>query len=81
MTFKKQRIDVTDKVTGKFSNGQMNLYLDNQPIGTMTYGENGSKFELKSGIEQAENRFFQMADVPEKRDEKYVDCDDQNGWC
>ncbi|MTH53897.1 DUF2553 family protein [Bacillus mangrovi] len=81
MTLKKQRIDVTDKVTGKFADGQLNLYLDDQPIGSMTYGDGGSRFQLNSGLEQSENRFFQMADVPSKPDEKYVDCDDENGWC
>ncbi|KZZ83221.1 MULTISPECIES: YusG family protein [Bacillaceae] len=81
MTLKKQRIDVTDHITGKFVNGQMNLFLDNQPIGTMTNGEGGSKFELKNGFEANEDRFYQMADVPDKPDEKYVDCDDENGWC
>ncbi|MGD6817283.1 YusG family protein [Metabacillus sp. 84] len=81
MTLKKQRIDVTDRITGKFENGEMNLYLQHEHIGKMTYGDNGSRFELKKGIEASQNRFFQMADVTQEPDQKYVDCDDENGWC
>ncbi|MET1194039.1 DUF2553 family protein, partial [Bacillus licheniformis] len=36
--FEKQKMDVTDRVTAKFHDGGMKLYVDKQPIGEVSYG-------------------------------------------
>lgn len=78
MTFHKQRLDITDRVVGKFGDGQLNLYLEKEKIGQMVSENN---YDLKSGYEFSDSRFYQIADVLSEPDQKYVDCDDENGWC
>lgn len=81
MAIEKQRVEITNRVTGKFSDGQFHLYANDEQIGRMTSGPDGSKFELKEGYEHDQNRFYQMADIPSGTTQQYVDCDDENGWC
>ncbi|MDR0139881.1 YusG family protein [Metabacillus idriensis] len=81
MSFEKKRLDITDRVTGRFSAGQMNLFFEKEQIGTMSFGQNGNQVSLKNGYEEENHSFFQYADVLSKQDEKYVDCDEENGWC
>jgi hypothetical protein len=78
MSFEKQRLDITDRVVGKFTDGQLNLYLEKEMIGQMVSENN---YDLKAGYELNNNRFYQFADVITGPDQKYVDCDDENGWC
>jgi hypothetical protein len=81
MTLEKQRLNITDRVVGKFSNGQINLFLENEQIGQMVSKGAESSFDLKTNYQYEDNSFYQYVDVPTKQDEKYVDCDDVNGWC
>lgn len=46
----------------------------------MSLGPDG-QVSLKNGYEEENHSFFQYADVLSKQDEKYVDCDEENGWC
>jgi hypothetical protein len=78
MSIEKQRLDITDRVVGKFGGGQLNLYLEKEKIGQMVSEDN---YELKQGYEYNDSRFYQFADVVTGSDQKYVDCDDENGWC
>ncbi|OAS87665.1 MULTISPECIES: YusG family protein [Metabacillus] len=78
MSFEKQRLDITDRVVGKFTDGQLNLYLEKEMIGQMVSENN---YDLKTGYEFNNSRFYQFADVITGSDQKYVDCDDENGWC
>jgi hypothetical protein len=78
MSFEKQRLDITDRVVGKFTDGQLNLYLEKEMIGQMVSENN---YDLKTGYEFNNSRFYQFADVITGQDQKYVDCDDENGWC
>ena len=78
MSFEKQRLDITDRVVGKFTDGQLNLYLEKEMIGQMVSENN---YDLKSGYEFNNSRFYQFADGLTGSDQKYVDCDDENGWC
>jgi hypothetical protein len=78
MSFEKQRVDITDRVVGKFTDGQLNLYLEKEMIGQMVSENN---YDLKTGYEFNNSRFYQFADVITGSDQKYVDCDDENGWC
>ncbi|MCM3440007.1 YusG family protein [Metabacillus halosaccharovorans] len=78
MSIQKQRLDITDRVVGKFGDGQLNLYLENEKIGQMVSENN---YNLKAGYEFSNSHFYQIADVLSGPDQKYVDCDDENGWC
>ncbi|QHZ45679.1 YusG family protein [Bacillus sp. NSP9.1] len=78
MTLKKERIDITEHVKGHFKDGGMHLYHENEPIGRMTGMD---QYELKSGYIFQDQKFYKMADTISKPDAKYVDCDDQQGWC
>lgn len=81
MTLEKQRLNITDRVVGKFSNGQINLFLEDEQIGQMVSKGAHPSFDLKTNYQYENNSFYQYVDVPTKHDEKYVDCDDVNGWC
>lgn len=81
MAFEKKRLEITDRVTGRFLEGQLHLYANDEQIGRMTSGPNGSQVELKEGYEHESNRFYQMADTTTGQTQQYVDCDDENGWC
>ncbi|ARV46639.1 YusG family protein [Bacillus inaquosorum] len=78
MAFSKQKLDVTNDVTGRFQNGRLSLYHDNEMIGQMTSMD---EYELKSGYSFENEKFYKTADVVSENDEKYVDCDYENGWC
>jgi len=76
-----KKIDITDRVVGKLGTDQLDLYVENEPIGHMLYTNNGNQFNLKEGYEANQNRIYQFADITAGPDQKYVDCDDENGWC
>ncbi|MRX72021.1 DUF2553 family protein [Bacillus lacus] len=81
MSFEKKKLDITDRVTGRFIEGQMELFVEKEQIGQMTYGAEGSQVNLKDGYQFEENRFYHYTDVLSKGEEQYVDCDYENGWC
>lgn len=78
LTLGKEKIDITEHVQGRFENGGMQLYHENEPIGRMTYMD---QYDLKSGYSFQNQKFYKMADTVKKPDAKYVDCDDHQGWC
>jgi hypothetical protein len=77
----RKKLDITDRVVGKLNQNQMDLYVENQPIGKMLFTNQGNHYELNFGYEHEENKIFQYADVTSNPDQKYTDCDDENGWC
>jgi hypothetical protein len=79
MTLKQQRIDVTDRVIGKMKNGEMELYLDNTPIGKMKITDH-MQVELSHQFEVEQQKIYQQVTTTEGQDAKYTDCDD-GGWC
>ncbi|MFS0863640.1 YusG family protein [Fredinandcohnia sp. 179-A 10B2 NHS] len=81
MVLKQSRIDITDRVVGKLGNNEMDLFVEQEPIGKISFTNSGAQYELKQGYEQEENKIFTYADVTTSPDQKYVDCDDENGWC
>jgi hypothetical protein len=68
-------------VVGKISDQGFNLFVENEPIGQVTLSEQGNQYALKQGYEYNGSRIFQQVQVPSENDAKYVDCDDENGWC
>lgn len=81
MTLDNKRLDITDRVVGKLSDQGFNLYVENESIGQVTFTEQGNQYSLRKGYEQEGSRIFQQVQVPSEKDAKYVDCDDENGWC
>ncbi|WP_077619266.1 YusG family protein [Bacillus sinesaloumensis] len=81
MVLKHTRIEVTDRVVGKLGNNEMNLYVEKEPIGKIRFTNDGAQYELKQGYEQESSKIYTYADIPSTPDMKYVDCDDENGWC
>ncbi|MGM0836183.1 MAG: YusG family protein [Bacillota bacterium] len=81
MTLDNKRLDITDRVVGKLSDQGFNLYVENESIGQVTFTEQGNQYSLRNGYEQEGSRIFQQVQVPSEKDVKYVDCDDENGWC
>ena len=81
MVLEKKRLDVTDRIVGKLSENQMNLYEEDNLIGRIVFTNQGNQYELKEGFEQDENKIYKYADVTTEPDQKYVDCDAENGWC
>ncbi|CAM3914756.1 YusG family protein [Mesobacillus thioparans] len=79
MTLKQQKIDVTDRVTGKLKNGQIQLYLENEPIGNIKLPE-GIQLELKHHYASEQNKIYQHVSVPDQSEPRYTDCD-EGGWC
>ncbi|KJL05378.1 MULTISPECIES: YusG family protein [Priestia] len=80
--FEKQKMDVTDRVTAKFHDGGMKLYVDKQPIGEVSYGTSGNEYRFEEGYSQENNKFYQYTDVQKKGEtQKYTDCDEEAGWC
>lgn len=79
MTLKKQKVDVTDRVTGKIRNGVMELFLEDTPIGKMQLPEN-IQYELEHHFEANQQKIYQHITVTDDSDPKYTDCDD-GGWC
>ena len=67
--FEKQKMDVTDRVTAKFHDGGMKLYVDKQPIGEVSYGTSGNEYRFEEGYSQENNKFYQYTDV-QKQGEK-----------
>lgn len=81
MTLDNKRLDITDRVVGKLSDQGFNLYVENESIGQVIFTERGNQYSLKNGYEQEGSHIFQQVQVPSEKDAKYVDCDDENGWC
>lgn len=77
----KNRLDITDRVVAKFKNNGMEIFDENEPIGKMVFTNQGNQYDLKSGYEYENNKFFHYTDVTTGADQKYTDCDDENGWC
>jgi hypothetical protein len=79
MTLNQQKLDVTDRVTGKLENGQIQLYLENEPIGQIKLPE-GIQLELEHHYVAEHNKIYQHVSVPGQSEPRYTDCD-EGGWC
>ncbi|MBM7661469.1 hypothetical protein JOC85_002272 [Bacillus mesophilus] len=76
-----KRLDITDRVVGKFGQDQVELYVGEESIGRMLFTGQGNQYDLKPGYEQEENKIFHYADITTNPDQKYTDCDQEDGWC
>jgi hypothetical protein len=81
MTLKQQKVDVTERVTGKIKNGDLELFLENSLIGRIKIHE-GIQYELEHHFEMDPNhqKIYQHITTTENPNAKYTDCDD-GGWC
>jgi uncharacterized protein YpmS len=76
---KQDKIDVTDRIVGKIKNGEIELQLENSPIGKIKLPEN-IQYELEHHFEADQSKIYQNVTVSEGRDARYTDCD-EGGWC
>lgn len=79
MTLEPKKLDVTDRIVGKLNNGQMQLFLDKEQVGTITLPE-GSQFQLEHHFESDQQKIYQHVYVPGDEEPRYTDCD-EGGWC
>jgi hypothetical protein len=74
---REEKLDVTDRVVGKLKNGEVELLLEDTPIGKIN---KEFQFELDHHFETDQQRIFQNVTVTEGKDARYTDCD-EGGWC
>jgi hypothetical protein len=79
MTISQKKIDVTDRVVGKLKNGEIQLFLEDSPIGKIQITDE-INYRLDRHFEVEQQKIYQNVSVPGKDDPKYTDCDD-GGWC
>ncbi|MGX1901576.1 uncharacterized protein DUF2553 [Thermolongibacillus altinsuensis] len=72
-------MDVTNEVVGKLGEEEVRLFYENEQIGRLNL--TNRRFELKTGYHEKSGRIFKHVTVTASPDEKYVDCDDERGWC
>lgn len=78
MVLEPRKLDVTNRVTGKLKDGEVELYLDNQPIGRMALPLDG--ITMEPNFEAKENKIYQNYTSTEGDQARYTDCD-EGGWC
>ena len=78
MSIDNQRLDITNRIVGKFDDGHLNLYLEKEKIGQMVSEYN---YELKEGYDFNHSRFYQYTNIVSEPNQKDVNCKDENGWC
>ncbi len=81
MVLENKRMDITDRIVGKLSDNQVNLYDETTLVGRIVLNAQGNQYELMEGYEQGDNKIYKYVDVTTGPDQKYVDCDYENGWC
>ncbi|WP_066298545.1 YusG family protein [Bacillus sp. FJAT-29937] len=79
MVLKQQKIDVTDRVVGKFKNGEIELYLENEKIGNIQL-PTGYSFQMDHHFETDQQKIYKHVTTTEQPQAKYTDCD-EGGWC
>ncbi|MBY0096989.1 YusG family protein [Mesobacillus maritimus] len=79
MTLESKKLDVTDRITGKLNNGEIELYLENNKVGKITLPE-GSQIQLEHHFETDQQKIYQHVSVPGQDEPRYTDCD-EGGWC
>lgn len=81
MVLRNAKLDITDRVVGKWQNGAIELFADNEPIGRIRLPQDESWLELKQGYEQQQDKIYKQVTITTGADQKYVDCDSESGWC
>lgn len=79
MTLKEQKLDVTDRVVGKIKAGEIQLYLEDEPIGKVKLSGN-LQYELEHHYETNDQKIFKHVMTPTEQEPRYTDCD-EGGWC
>ncbi|WP_059173703.1 YusG family protein [Bacillus sp. FJAT-27445] len=79
MALIEKKLDITDRVVGKLKNGEIELYLENEPIGRILL-TGKADFELDQRFDVDQQRIFQNVTFTEEPDARYTDCD-EGGWC
>jgi hypothetical protein len=81
LVLENKRMDITDRIVGKLAENHVDLYDESTHVGRIVLSAQGNQYELKEGYEQGDNKIYKYVDVTTHPDQKYVDCDQENGWC
>ncbi|WP_226655664.1 YusG family protein [Pseudalkalibacillus hwajinpoensis] len=73
------RIDITNKVYGKFDQKAMNLFLNKEKIGRILFSDQGNRYELSEGYEFVQDKIYHYEQALEQNAKYVEDCD--LGWC
>ncbi|TLS39384.1 DUF2553 family protein [Pseudalkalibacillus caeni] len=74
-----EKIDVTNSVHGKFDQGCMALYLNEDKIGRIVFTNQGNQYEFAEGFEFDQDKIYQYQRQMETNGKYVEDCD--LGWC
>lgn len=78
MALQSARIDVTDRVIGKWNGRSLDLYAEGELIGHVPLPET---VPLKSGYTVQNGKVYKDVSATVEPGQKYVDCDGEAGWC
>ncbi|HWO77138.1 MAG TPA: YusG family protein [Bacillus sp. (in: firmicutes)] len=81
MSLQSAKRDITDQVIGKLHGDHIDLYLENEKIGTMKVPSDQATFELASHYKVENQKIYQNYTSVAEPGAKYTDCDQEGGWC
>ncbi|WP_102273955.1 YusG family protein [Cytobacillus massiliigabonensis] len=76
---KNNKIDITDRVVGKLKDGEIELYLENERIGSIRLPKDPS-IQMDHHFETDMQKIYQHVTTTESPQARYTDCD-EGGWC
>jgi hypothetical protein len=74
------KIDVTNSVVGKMTDGGFKLSLNDVEIGTLSYENGAPEYQLTDGFTAEGQRVYKLQGQDPTKVKSYVDNCDQ-GWC
>jgi hypothetical protein len=57
------KVDITDKITGKFKEGYLELYSSKYRIGKLYLKEDSNRYELSEGYLHEDGRFYILVNL------------------
>jgi hypothetical protein len=76
---KKRTRDVTNEVVGKLNGNVIELYLENEQIGTLQLSSQVD-LQLEPNYFSDHQKIYQQYTSTEGKTKRYTDCD-EGGWC
>ncbi|WP_413378592.1 YusG family protein [Alkalihalobacillus sp. 1P02AB] len=74
------KVDVTNKIIGKYEEGQLNLYMGEIKIGMVTETDDGLKRKMREGFVFENDKIYHFENAHPEQIKAYVEnCD--GGWC
>ncbi|MFC0417864.1 YusG family protein [Cytobacillus solani] len=79
VVLKNNKIDITDRVVGKLKDGEIELYLENERIGSIRLPQEPA-IQMDHHFETDRQKIYQHVTTTESPQACYTDCD-EGGWC